>query len=458
MGQTSKIAQLIPAITGSSKRALLLISVIVILIIGDIQFVSFTYGSNLEIPSSFHLYLFTISTIAVSAICILLLLAVKSQDNMTRISRPRLSRVAYMGTLLVQFSILLILVGIISEILIFHQYNTLFLLLVVYISHFFSAGLLVVLSLTFLHWFKLTKSFSMLIYAIVFFVTISLFMLAIPLLTEQYTSQPQWIYPRSYESLVDALANPTPDIAYIFGFTDYVLPIMIVCSWILTASLLRGSAKKIGNVKFWVIISIPLLYQFITYVVKYTNLITDPNVVQFVYSSQFQIITGISYQISGIFFAIAFLAIARKTQRKVMKNYLIICAIGIVSLFSSMQPGMPFYTAYPPFGLVTLSFLGISSYMLLVGMLGSAAYISTDSELRREVFKGIDNNSDLFKMGRAEMQREIESRVSEAYKHIDILDEMRDRIDKDEDIKVMMQEVLEELHPRRSVKSGDSSH
>lgn len=77
-------------------------------------------------------------------------------------------------------------------------------------------------------------------------------------------------------------------------------------------------------------------------------------------------------------------------------------------------------------------------------MLGSAAYISTDSELRQEVFKGIHNNSDLFKMGRAEMQREIESRVKEAYKHINVVDEMRDRIDKDEDIKVMMQEVLEE--------------
>lgn len=62
MGQVSRIAQLFPVITGSSRRALLLISAIVILIIADIQFVSFTYGSNLEIPSSFHLYLFMIST------------------------------------------------------------------------------------------------------------------------------------------------------------------------------------------------------------------------------------------------------------------------------------------------------------------------------------------------------------------------------------------------------------
>ncbi|MGC2426085.1 MAG: hypothetical protein WA421_03545 [Nitrososphaeraceae archaeon] len=64
----------------------------------------------------------------------------------------------------------------------------------------------------------------------------------------------------------------------------------------------------------------------------------------------------------GYFFAIAFLTIARKMRRKVMKNYLIISSIGIILLFSSMQPGMPFYAAYPPFGLVTLLFLGLSSY------------------------------------------------------------------------------------------------
>jgi hypothetical protein len=80
-----------------------------------------------------------------------------------------------------------------------------------------------------------------------------------------------------------------------------------------------------------------------------------------------------------------------------MKNYLIISSIGIMALFSSIQPGMPFYAAYPPFGLPTLLFLGLSSYMLLVGMLGTAANVSRDSELRQEIYKGIEVNSDILK-------------------------------------------------------------
>ena len=100
-----------------------------------------------------------------------------------------------------------------------------------------------------------------------------------------------------------------------------------------------------------------------------SNLVTDPALVEIFYSQQFQFLFAISYQIAGLFFAIAFLGVARKIKLKtMMKNYLIISSIGVIGLFSSVQPGMPFYVAYPPFGLVTLLFLGLSSYLLLIGL------------------------------------------------------------------------------------------
>ncbi|HEX5976771.1 MAG TPA: hypothetical protein VFY68_05815, partial [Nitrososphaeraceae archaeon] len=147
-----------------------------------------------------------------------------------------------------------------------------------------------------------------------------------------------------------------------------------------------------------------------------------------------------------------------KIKRKSMKNYLIICSIGIVLLFCSMQPGMPFYAAYPPFGLVTLLFLGLSSYLLLVGMLGCAAYVSRDSELRREIYKGLEVNADVLKkIGLAETQREIEKRVLPLADKIKLSDEMRSRMDPDpdkEDVKLMIEEVLNEIHKGSHIKQG----
>jgi hypothetical protein len=143
-------------------------------------------------------------------------------------------------------------------------------------------------------------------------------------------------------------------------------------------------------------------------------------------------------------------------KRKSMKNYLIISSIGIVSLFSSMQPGMPFYAVYPPFGLVTLLFLGLSSYLLLVGMLGCAAYVSRDIELRREIYKGLEVDADVLKkIGMAEMQREIEKRVLPLANKIKLSDEMRSRMDPDpdeEDVKTMIYEVLNEVHKGSHIK------
>ena len=242
-----------------------------------------------------------------------------------------------------------------------------------YFSHVWSAIILGILSFIFIQWFRYTRSFSILIYGIVFSVVLFLIIITVPLLTQQFTNQPDFIYPRDYTSLIATVIIPSPDIAFIYGLGNIVLPLLIISSWILTISLLKPYAGRIGRKKFWVLVSIPLLYQLFSFIMRDANLVTNSALIEIIYSKQLQFVFGISYQVTGLFFAIAFLTLSRKMKRKSMKNYLIISSLGLVSLFSSIQPGMPFYAAYPPFGLVTLSFLGVSSYMLLVGIVGFAS-------------------------------------------------------------------------------------
>jgi hypothetical protein len=443
---------IISAISGSSKQALVLISLIVVVTIVDSQFVNIFYGTDLGTPGNLHLLVFVSFVIVASVINAIFLLFAKRNDIQARTSRPSLFRVAHIGTSAVQYTISLILFILISEMLIFHGYNKVFSLLVVYLSHLWSAVILGVLSFTFIHWFRFARSFSMLIYGVVFSVILFLILITIPLLTEQFKSQPQSIIPRDYTSLITSVLIPSRDIAFIYGLGNYVLPLMIVSSWVITISLLKPYAERIGKKTFWIIVSIPLIYQLFTFIVRDANLITDPSLFEIIYSKQFQFLFGISYQVSGSIFAIAFLTIARKVKRKSMKNYLIMCSIGVISLFSSVQPGMPFYAAYPPFGLITLLFLGLSSYMLLVGMLGCAAYVSRDSKLRREIYKGLEVDSDILKkMGMAEMQRELERRILPLANKIKLSDQMRDRMDpSEEDVKIMIDEVLNEIRPKRS--------
>ena len=321
-----------------------------------------------------------------------------------------------------------------------------------YFSHVWSAIILGILSFIFIQWFRYTRSFSILIYGIVFSVVLFLIIITVPLLTQQFTNQPDFIYPRDYTSLIATVIIPSPDIAFIYGLGNIVLPLLIISSWILTISLLKPYAGRIGRKKFWVLVSIPLLYQLFSFIMRDANLVTNSALIEIIYSKQLQFVFGISYQVTGLFFAIAFLTLSRKMKRKSMKNYLIISSLGLVSLFSSIQPGMPFYAAYPPFGLVTLSFLGVSSYMLLVGIVGFAAYVSRNSEVRQEVYKSIERDSHVLRMGMAEMQREIEIRVLVVVDKIKLTDQPRDRdMDPDdEDVKMMINEVLKEVHSKKS--------
>ena len=445
-------------VVGSSKRALIFISLIVVVSIVDSQFINAFYGTNLGNPSNFHLLLFISFVIIASVITTILLLFAKRNDAPAATSQPLLFRLAYIGTSAVQYAICLVLLIIILEMIIFNQYNKIFSLLIVYLSRIWPAVILGVLSFTFIQWFRFARSISILIYGVVFSVILFLFLFTIPLLTEQFSNQQQSIYPRDYATVIQGVLVPSRHIAFVYGLVNYVLPLMIISSWILTVSILKPYIYRIGKIKFWGIVIIPLVYQLFTFVVRDVNLISDPSLLNIIYSRQFQFLMGVSYQIAGLFFALAYLTIARKMRRKLLKKYLIISSIGVMALFSSMQPGMPFYAAYPPFGLSTLLFLGLSSYWLLVGMLGIAANVSRDSELRREIYKGLEVDSELSRnIGMAETQREIERRVLPLADKIKMSEEMRERTDpSEEDVRTMIAEVLNEIHSKRShVKPGD---
>ncbi|MGC2571464.1 MAG: hypothetical protein WA364_08125 [Candidatus Nitrosopolaris sp.] len=243
-----------------------------------------------------------------------------------------------------------------------------------------------------------------------------------------------------------------PFVAFVYGLGTYALPIMTIASWMLTVSLLKGYTKRIGKKKFWLVVSVPLAYQVFVVIVSNANLVTDPNLIEFLYSPQIQFLVAINGQISGLFFAVALWTIARKTAQKNMKNFFIISSLGIISLFSSIQPGSPFYAAYPPFGLVTLSFLGLSSYMLLVGMIGSAAYVARDNMVRREVYNSLQTDSHVLEMGRAEVQRELEHRVlnvTAKFKSSKFAGDMKITMEPDEkDVRLMIEEVLKEVHSK----------
>ena len=67
---------------------------------------------------------------------------------------------------------------------------------------------------------------------------------------------------------------------------------------------------------------------------------------------------------------------------------------------------------YPPYGLATMSFYGLSSFLILLGLYASAFSVSEDVELRKSIRKSTLRESKfLDSMGTAHMEKELMKRM-----------------------------------------------
>jgi two-component system sensor histidine kinase VicK len=91
---------------------------------------------------------------------------------------------------------------------------------------------------------------------------------------------------------------------------------------------------------------------------------------------------------------------------------MMISAYGMMLLFTVNQPTGLTLIPYPPFGLVTISFMGLSSYMILVGIYSSAISVAQDVKLRQAIRKtAIDQSKLLISIGSAQIEKELEKKV-----------------------------------------------
>lgn len=95
-----------------------------------------------------------------------------------------------------------------------------------------------------------------------------------------------------------------------------------------------------------------------------------------------------------------------------VRDYFIISGFGVVLLFTSNQGITLVSFTYPPFGLATVSFLGISSYLILIGIYSSAISVSEDINLRKSNRNHAVKEVKLLEsIGTAQVQQEIERKV-----------------------------------------------
>lgn len=221
--------------------------------------------------------------------------------------------------------------------------------------------------------------------------------------------------------------------------------------WIATSILLRNySTRKIGKRKYWILVAIPMIYYIGTFDFALNNYL-NPLVFQYPnFSTIIFYLLGITKQIGGFFFALSFIFMAKNIPNKKLKFYLQLTAVGIMMLFSSIQISTLHILPYPPFGLITLSIMPISAYLVLLGLYNSARSISYDKHFLSELRKQIKNESNLFlkSIGSAEWNRNLEMSIDGVLKQIGKRDDTNYSLG-EEDVRDYVVDVLNELKKQR---------
>ena len=146
-------------------------------------------------------------------------------------------------------------------------------------------------------------------------------------------------------------------ISFIFSFAS---------AWVATALLLKYYARRIGTIKYYSIMICPLIFflaQFGVPILKAVSPAFDLD--PFTVPSYILIVSTLSKPIGGLMLGICFWSMSRVAiERSAVRNYLMISGFGFLLLFTSNQAILVSIAPYPPFGISTITVIGMSAYMI----------------------------------------------------------------------------------------------
>jgi len=351
-------------ITITRKRALMVIFAAVSIMIVDSNFVKYIASSSQEFPTLTNVSTFITLALLFIGVSVVILGFIERKESGSGLKGVLGIKNSYIIIWMVQISLIAILAIIILSTVVSQNYNILSLFVVIFISHISALFFLLLLVLSLVVWIMVRMNKLLLLYSVSFTLLVSTIIISMVYASIVLMNQPSVIKPYPIRSSVYDL--PRADLAIYFGPTLDVISILsFVSVWIVSAFLLSTYIRKMGKVKFWTIIALPLVYFLFPFEIYFLNIfqpLISSSPVSFAIINS--IIFGSTKQIGGLFFSFAFLGASALLEKYEIRNYLLISAVGIAILFGSIDINSVLYATYPPFGLVTISFMAIGSYLV----------------------------------------------------------------------------------------------
>jgi len=303
-----------------------------------------------------------------------------------------------------------IIAFVILQILLTQQYDTVMLSVVLSISYGLWIVTLSLLAIAFFSWYSLRKEKNLMVLILAMSMIAYVVNGALGLYFNADLLMQQKPIIREGDVAVFTVPSISAELEDIMNIVyDIASTIAYVLTWIGAVMLLRPYVKSFGRIKFWVIMVTPMVYYLITFPLETLGILTyeDPetairNILIFTLAAAF----------TGIIFGYAFLSVARTLRLgSPVRNHMIIAAYGFLLFYIAGSASVN-QAAYPPYGLVSIAFIGLSCYMIYSGLYLSAVSVSQDMSLRKSIRESVIEQSKLLhNIGTAEMEKRVEKQV-----------------------------------------------
>jgi hypothetical protein len=282
-----------------------------------------------------------------------------------------------------QITVIILLVYLLGEQLVTSRYNIVLVQLIVGISLIISILIMVTLAFKCIKTYLSTRSKMAGVYSIAI-IALSLQLISAFLSVEANLQvKPQYIYPdrnpsatyfyTSLKSKLDSLYETTKVMSFI-------------AVWIASLLLTKSYAQKIGEIKYWITVSIPVIYFLFQYSPLLLNQTEIWSSLLMSSGSLFPILYNFVLNTvnvgTAILFGTSFFILSRGLTYEHLKYYLIIFGAGIMIIFSSSVSTILILSAFPAWGVVSISFVLPASFLILIGLDSASFYVAGDIRVR----------------------------------------------------------------------------
>lgn len=334
---------------------------------------------------------------------------VKGRNKEQKINRTHFNLLEKVVTV-IQYILTAIMVFLVLQTIFASKYYTAELNIGVILSGGLAIYLMSLFAYWLLSWFRTRRALILLLYGLAMAMTAISVVGMVVQFSAILLEKPQVVTPIS--EVVFGAGPPLQQLANTVQSDSGIASFILI--WAGTILLLRHNIHRIGKVKFWALLSTPIIIFSTSYLSLYQSSGWFNPTAAVVMPLLLIIFSGIA---AATLIGFAFRSVAKPLiDITLIKDYMIITAYAFILFFATTLTSIG-GVGYPPFGIVNVFLVGPFSFLILNGLYRSAISVAEDVNLRKSLRNTTEKELKLLDdIGTAQMNQEIERKVTQMTK------------------------------------------